>query len=198
MSARRALVVSALVVLVAVMAWALFVALPRRYHRSFPAPAAAAPAPSSASPSSAATSVGRRIKARLFYVNDDGTRLKGVEREVPYGESPVEQATDIMDAQIAPAAAPMVSAIPAGTKLRSVFLTDRGEAYVDLSRDVVSAHPGGSLNELLTVYTIVDALTANLPAITSVQILVDGREVDTLAGHVDLRRPLAKNTDWIQ
>ncbi|HPW21762.1 MAG TPA: GerMN domain-containing protein, partial [Vicinamibacterales bacterium] len=50
--------------------------------------------------------------------------------------------------------------------------------------------PGGSQHELLTVYAIVDTLTANLPAITSVQILVDGREVDSLAGHVDLRRPL--------
>jgi hypothetical protein len=58
---------------------------------------------------------------------------------------------------------------------------------------VASAHPGGSTNELLTIYTIVDALTLNLPAITAVQLLVDGKEVDTLAGHVDLRRPLPKN-----
>jgi hypothetical protein len=30
-----------------------------------------------------------------------------------------------------------------------------------------------------------------------VQILVNGKEVDTLAGHVDLRHPLAKNLEWI-
>jgi hypothetical protein len=34
--------------------------------------------------------------------------------------------------------------------------------------------------------------------VTAVQILVDGHEVDTLAGHVDLRRPLAKSTLMIQ
>ena len=45
---------------------------------------------------------------------------------------------------------------------------------------------------MLTIYTIVHALTFNLPAVTAVQLLVDGKEVDTLAGHVDLRRPLAK------
>ena len=28
------------------------------------------------------------------------------------------------------------------------------------------------------------------------QLLVDGKEVETLAGHVDLRRPLVKNLDW--
>jgi hypothetical protein len=69
---------------------------------------------------------------------------------------------------------------------------------VDLSRDASAAHPGGSLNELLTVYTIVNALTANLPAVSAVQLLVDGKQVETLAGHVDLRRPLAKNLAWVQ
>ena len=58
-------------------------------------------------------------------------------------------------------------------------------------------HAGGALDEILTVYAIVNALTVNLPAITRVQILVDGKEVDTLAGHVDLRHPLAKSMDWV-
>ena len=40
-------------------------------------------------------------------------------------------------------------------------------------------------------------LTVNLPAVTRVQILVDGKEVDTLAGHVDLRHPLAKSLEWV-
>ena len=31
-----------------------------------------------------------------------------------------------------------------------------------------------------------------MPAITAVQMLVDGKEVETLAGHVDLRRPLGR------
>jgi DNA transposition AAA+ family ATPase len=67
-----------------------------------------------------------------------------------------------------------------------------------MSRDVVTAHPGGSLDELLTVYSIVNALTMNLRAVTSVQVLVDGKEVDTLVGHVDLRRPLTKNVSWVE
>ena len=99
----------------------------------------------------------------------------------------------IIEAQIAPVDAPLVSAIPSGTTLRAVFLTEQGAAFVDLSREVSAAHPGGSINELLTIYTIVQALTTNLPAVTSVQLLVDGKEVDTLAGHVDVKRPLAQN-----
>ncbi len=41
-------------------------------------------------------------------------------------------------------------------------------------------------------------MTVNLPAITRVQILIDGKEVDTLAGHVDLRHPLQKNLKWVK
>ena len=108
-----------------------------------------------------------------------------------------EQARRIVEAQIAPAPAPHVSAIPAGTKLRTVFFTKAGEIYVDLSADLQTNHPGGTTNETLTVYALVSALTSNLPAVTGVQILVEGKEVDTLAGHLDLRRPIEQDLKWV-
>jgi spore germination protein GerM len=141
---------------------------------------------------------GRKIKARLFYVNEDGVGLTSVERDVAFGETTADQAREIVMAQLAPAAEPLVSAVPRGTRLRALFVTDGGEAFVDLSRELVSGHSGGTVNELLTVYTLVNALTANLPAIATVQLLVDGKQLDTLAGHVNLRRPLAKNLTWVQ
>ena len=69
---------------------------------------------------------------------------------------------------------------------------------MDLSPEISTAHPGGSLNEILTVYAVVNAVAVNLPSVTGVQILVDGREVDTLKGHVDLRRPMQKDLRWVQ
>ena len=185
----RAAMGAAFVVLAAALSWALFVGLPRWIVRRPAAPAVAASVP--APP-------GRKIKARLFYVSTDGARLAGTEREVPYGEGTVEQAREIISAQIAPAAEPFVSAIPPGTTLRAIFVTPQGQAYVDLSGEAWRAHPGGTLDELLTIYTVVDSLTVNLPAVSSVQILVDGKEVETLAGHVDLRRPLGKNLDVVE
>jgi spore germination protein GerM len=189
-TARRVLGFGVMAVALGAMGWALFVGLPRAYR---PRPQVLAPpAPASA------VAPGRRIKARLFYVSEDGTRLTGVERDVAYGDGPAAQAQEIIKAQLAPPAAPLISAVPAGTTLRALYLTSNGAAYVDLSREVVSAHPGGSLDELLTIYSIVNALTMNLPAVTSVQVLVDGKETDTLAGHVDLRRPLTKNVSWVE
>ena len=182
--------IAAIAAVAVALAWLLFVGLPRWYGG--PAKAAAA------APAAAPIPAGRKIKARLFYVADDGSGLTSVERDVPYGEGIAAQATEIVTAQIAAVAEPLVSAVPPGTKLRALFVTAHGDAYVDLSREIVTAHPGGSLDELLTVYTIINALTVNLPAVSSVQLLVDGKQVDTLAGHIDMRRPLAKNLTWIQ
>jgi hypothetical protein len=185
MTGRRVALAALLVAFTGGLSWLLFWGVPRLVERR-PAAAAVASAPAPPPP-------GRKIKAKLFYVSEDGSRLTSTEREVAYGEGTIEQAKEIISAQIAPSAEPLVSAIPPGTTLRAIFVTPQGEAYVDLSGDVSKAHPGGTLNEMLTVYTIVDALASNLPAITSVQILVDGKEVDTLAGHLDLRRPLERN-----
>ena len=139
----------------------------------------------------------RKIRARLFYVNAEGTGLTSVEQEVVYGEGAVEQAKRLVEAQLNAPAPPLASAIPAGTELRALFLTSRGDAYVDLSRELQTNHPGGTTNEILTVYALVSALTSNLPAVTGVQILVDGKEVDTLAGHLDLRRPIEQDSRWV-
>ena len=94
--------------------------------------------------------------------------------------------------------APLAAAIPEGTALRALYVTDRGDAFVDLTVTARTKHSGGALDELFTVYAIVDSLTVNLPAITRVQILLEGKEVDTLAGHVDLRHPLQKNLQWVR
>ena len=190
MSGKRAALVIVSVLVAAGIGWVLFIGVPRWYGSPATAtrPAPAAPA---------APEDGRTIKARLFYVSDDGARLTSVERDVPFAEQTTAQARRIVDAQLTAGTAPLVSAVPAGTTLRALYLASDGSAYVDLSREVTLAHPGGSVNELLTIYTIVQALTTNLPAITAVQLLVDGREVDTLAGHVDIKRPLPRNDAWV-
>jgi len=194
--ATAAMVATIVVGLLVVLAMVLvLVGLPRGRSATTTAPAVATTA---TGPDAMPAMLGRKIKARLFYVSEDGTRLTGVEREVVYGDGPAAQAQLIINAQLAPVAAPLVSAIPPGTTLRAFYLSAKGEAYVDLSRDVVTAHTGGSRDELLTIYTLVNALTSNLPAVTSVQVLVNGKEVDTLAGHVDLRRPLGKNLALVE
>jgi spore germination protein GerM len=139
-----------------------------------------------------------RITATLYYGSADGQSLLAVRREVPLAEGLVPQGREIVGMQLQAAPSPFVSVVPEGTTLRAFYVTERGDAFVDLSPEASSRHPGGSSTELLTVYAIVNAVTANLPSIQRVQILIDGREADTLAGHVDLRRPLQQDLSLVR
>jgi spore germination protein GerM len=189
--ARLTAIVSVLIVAALAGVWAVFSFAPRWYGSQPAATIMEQP------PTAATAAPERKIKATLYYVSEDGLGLVGTEREVPFADPIDAQARRIVEAQLSDPPAPLASAIPAGTTLRSLFMTERGEAFLDLSADVTTKHPGGALNELFTVYAVVNALTVNLPAIARVQILVNGKEVDTLAGHVDLRHPLQKNLKWI-
>ena len=154
--------------------------------------------PDAGADSTAGAADARKIHASLFYVSTDGASLVAVSREVPYGATPAEQARRIVETQVQTPPGGQVSAIPGGTTVRAVFLTDAHDAYVDLGGTIATGQTGGSLDEALTVYAIVNTLTVNLPEVAGVQVLVEGKEVDTLAGHLDLRHPLAKNLDWVE
>ena len=170
-------------------AWVLFVGLPRWYPPD--------PPPAATRATTSTPTAGELVDATLFYISDDGMRLVGFERRLERREEPAAQARVILEAQLAEPPAPLLSPIPPGTRLLALYLTERGDAFVDLSEEATLRHSGGSLEELFTVYAIVNALTTNLPAIDAVQILINGREVDTLVGHVDLQRPLERNMRWV-
>jgi hypothetical protein len=138
------------------------------------------------------------IRATLFFGASDGLALVPVRRDVVLAVDPGAQGRQILLALLQPAPPPYLSLVPLGTTLRAFYITGSGEAFVDLSREAASAHPGGSFTELLTVQAIVQTVTANLPPARRVQILIDGKEVDTLAGHIDLRRPLAPDPSVIR
>lgn len=181
---RPVLRIGAALVGLGVLAWAVTAGLDRLMR----------PRVEPQSPGTAASAPTGHITATLFYGSEDGQALVAVQREVPLAEGVVAQARQILMAQLGPAPAPYASVIPQGTTLRALYVSDRREAFVDFSPELTRGHPGGSLTELLTVYAIVNAITANLPAIERVQILVDGKEVDTIAGHIDVRRPLTRET----
>jgi hypothetical protein len=155
---------------------------------------AAAPTPAPA-PAPVETA---HITATLFYASSDGRALVPVKRDVPLASGVVEQGRQILLTELQAAPQPYMKVIPDGTTLRAFYVTDRGDAFIDLGPEIVRAHPGGSLNELLTVYALVNAITTNLPAVQRVQLLVDGKEVDAIAGHVDIRRPLIRDTSLVR
>jgi len=77
--------------------------------------------------------------------------------------------------------------IPEGTVLRGITL-EYGVAYVDLSEELLQAEVGCEAEAVL-VNSIVKTLT-QLEEVDSVQILVEGEIVETIAGHISIDEPL--------
>ncbi len=79
--------------------------------------------------------------------------------------------------------------LPQDSTIRSVLV--KGDlAVIDLGRELQEGVPDGSSAELAAVYSMVNTITVNFPAIKKVQFLLEGSEVATLKGHVVLGRPL--------
>lgn len=136
----------------------------------------------------------RTVSAVYLYFGDPQTEYLNAEtRSLSHTEGPEALARTVVEALIAGPATDRVATIPRHTVLNAVYLTDDGIAYVDLSKAVVDENPGGAHSELMTVFSIVNSLVLNIEQIQRVKILIDGMDAATLAGHIDLRYPLAAN-----
>jgi len=134
---------------------------------------------------------------KLYFVSEKGTTLTIETREINATGSELDQAHLIIQELIVGPApnSNLAPTIPPGTKLRQIYFDSGGSAYVDFSREIQDNHPGGSTGELLTIFSVVNTLVANSPKIKRVQVLVEGKEIPTLAGHIDTSRPFKKNEE---
>jgi hypothetical protein len=73
-----------------------------------------------------------------------------------------------------------------GTNIKDVYFISDDTIIVDTTAQFADGHPSGILLEELTLTSLIETLTANVPGITKVKFLVDGKERETLAGHADL------------
>jgi hypothetical protein len=73
-----------------------------------------------------------------------------------------------------------------GSDIKDVYFISDDTMVVDTTAQFADGHPSGILLEELTLASLIETLTANVPGITKVKFLVDGKERETLAGHADL------------
>jgi spore germination protein GerM len=152
-----------------------------------------------AEPVEPATTPLRSIRVRLYFPAADDTVLVGEDREIFDTAAPGDRAKQILsDLLSGPERSGAVPAVARGVRLRQVYVMPEEIAYADFSRELTDLSEGGSANELMTVYAIVNSVALNVPEIRRLGILVDGEEIETLSGHLDLRRTLAPRTDLIR
>jgi spore germination protein GerM len=139
-----------------------------------------------------------RITVHLYFSDSENTFLISEERSLSAQNSPEALGFQIMKALLEGPKQVLERSIPEGTLLRGFYLLQNRTAVVDLSREIQEGHPGGAKSELMTIYSMVNTLILNIPEIETVKILVEGKEVPTLAGHVDLRFPFRANMLFVR
>jgi hypothetical protein len=124
----------------------------------------------------------------LYVAYDDAEVLRPQSARIPLPAGRQERAEELLRAllnlyldKLSP------HLLAAGSEVRDVYLVDPGLAVIDLNAAFADGHRSGVLVEELTVASLVETLSTNIPGITRAKILVDGKERDTLAGHLDLR-----------
>jgi hypothetical protein len=73
-----------------------------------------------------------------------------------------------------------------GADVQEVYLLDPATAVVNLNAEFAGSHRSGIEAEQLSIFSMVLTLKAQLPQLTRVRFLVEGKTRDTLAGHIDL------------
>jgi hypothetical protein len=169
-----------------------------RYFRQSLEAATAEPAEPTSADAAAATprpapepsEAQRTISVKLFFESPQRRGLVLEDRSVPFSADLSRQIRTVVEELIKGSQSGLLPPLNPATRVLEVFVTARGVAYVDLSKEVHAERSGGSDAERIAVYSIVNTIVENFPAVRRVQILVEDRPADTLAGHVDLSRPL--------
>jgi hypothetical protein len=132
----------------------------------------------------------------LYFPNQDGLVLKAEKREIAKGDL-TKEIQESVEGLIKGPQWNLTSSIPDGTKLLGVMVKEE-VAFLNFSKEISERHPGGSSAELQTIYSIVNTVTLNFPDIKKVQLLIEGKKVNTLAGHIDISFPLSQDKDLIK
>ncbi len=135
----------------------------------------------------------KEITVRLYYPNDDGTKLLPTERRIQLNGQ--DRYTAAVNALIANGQG-RYTIIPKQTKVNGVTVKN-GTAKVDFSADLQKYFVGGSTGEEMLVGSVVNTLT-EFPEITAVEFYSDGKKIETIAGHSDLSVPTKRMDELLQ
>jgi hypothetical protein len=124
-------------------------------------------------------------KAMIFWATGPD-QIAPVEIELPLSADPVQRSRQLLHALIASPPTPGQRTLPADTELLAFYILPNGTAVADFSDALSTETPSGILSEQMVVDSIAGTLVNNVPGLRRLKILIQGQEVETLAGNVDL------------
>lgn len=129
------------------------------------------------------------VSVKLYFPQEDGMKLGAVSAEVPRDD----KYRAVVDRLVAGTTQPGLTGIfPQGVKVRGVNVAN-GTATVDFSAELRRNFQGGSTGEEMLVGSLVNTLT-EFREVERVCLLVEGKRVSSIGGHLDASEPFARMT----
>jgi hypothetical protein len=175
--ARRILILVSLVMIVVV---AVLYSLGRSRVEEAPPPV-----PIRSSPEEA-----RLQCARLYFGDPGGPGLRPEDRILVAGPRLDDRLRACVRELAAGSLTGSIPVLPAGTRLKGVFLDPWGLAYLDFDRAILGGRVASDEEEWLAVASLVRTICDNFPEVREVRFMIDGLVVTSLSGYIDLEQPL--------
>ena len=132
----------------------------------------------------------KTLQVTVYYPDQAGMSLIPVQREIKITDDNQKYISAVNCLLDTPAEEELIKIFPKDAKIKSITL--KGDtAIVDLDSGITKNFVGGSTGEEFLINSVVDTLT-EFDEVKQVQFLIDGKEVETLAGHMDLSAPIKR------
>lgn len=130
---------------------------------------------------------GRQERIQLLVAYDDDQALRWREADIFLPADRALRARETLRSVLAQyLQKPSPHPLAGGADIRDVYFIGNDTLIVDTTAQFADGHPSGILLEEMTLASLIETLSANVPGINRVKFLVEGKERETLAGHADL------------
>lgn len=125
---------------------------------------------------------------RIYYPAGDQLRIE--ERKLPRRTSQMAIAEATVEEYLKGPAGVTAVNMPKDVRLLNLYKDADRILYVDLSDEFRRNFQGDALMEFLVLKGLYESLVSNTPDIQDIKVIIEGKEVETLGGHLYLLYPL--------
>lgn len=137
-------------------------------------------------------------KQVVLYFSDANERfLIPEKRYIPKENNPDEQAREVVKALLDGSKTKLTNTFPEKVTLESVKINEEQVALVSFDSVFVQRHPGGSASEMATIYSLTNSLIQNVSGIKKVKLLISGKEIESIKGHIGTKYPFTMNKELL-
>jgi hypothetical protein len=134
---------------------------------------------------------------KIYFSDQQERFLMPEKRYVNKENDAAAQAKEIVKALLDGSKNGLVNTFPKGVAVRDVKIKDDGIAQVSFSKELLKSYAGSSASEMATIYSLTDSISQNIPSIKKVKILVEGKEIPSIKGHISTRKAFSPDLELI-